>query len=277
MKLKRILLVLLSVLLLSAGLTLCVGASSPRLDDGADLLTPAEEVALTEYLNELSETYDFDFIVVTTSTMGEKDVVAYADDYYDTHDYRKDGILLLIDMETRSYYESTAGEGISYFNEEDLADIEYYFTYDLSEGDYYQAFRTFAAEASGQVVRIRAMEEYEQMSFSEKLVYKLKNAPYAILTAVSSVIGLIGGGISTGKETSKLTSVLHRDDAADYVRAGSMDLKTVRDTYLYANVTRTRIDTGSSGRSGGSGGGHVGGSSHTSSGGVSHGGHGGHF
>ncbi|MCQ2426018.1 MAG: TPM domain-containing protein [Lachnospiraceae bacterium] len=265
----------LSFLLLAVFLTLAVpfsaAASSPRLDDGADLLSYEEERNLLYQLDTLSAERGVDYVVVTVPSMGGKTEMQYADDYYDTHGYREDGILLLIDMETRAYYESTAGSLQDYF--------EYYYEYleddfvsYLSYGDYYGAFTRFARSADDRVDECRREEAYNRMPTGEKIKYRLRSIPTSVIL-IPLIIGLIAAAIMTSKEKAKLTSVRMQNDAANYVRKNSMDLTSSRDTFLYSHVTRVRIETESSsgGRSGG------GSSIHFSSGGVSHGGHGGHF
>ena len=267
---KRILSFLLLAVLLTLAVPFTAAAFSPRLDDGADLLSDEEERNLLYLLDTLSSERGVDYVVVTVPSMGGKSEMEYADDYYDTHGYGTDGILLLIDMETRAYYESTAGTLQNYF--------EYYYEYleddfvsYLSYGDYYGAFCRFAQGADDRVDECQRREVYERMPTEEKIRYRLQSIPTLVIL-IPLVIGLIAAGIMTSKEKAKLTSVRMQNNAARYVRGGSMNLTTSRDTFLYSHVTRVRIETDSSsgGRSGGGG-------SHFSSGGVSHGGHGGHF
>ena len=266
---KKLISFLLLTVLLALSVPFAGAASSPRLDDGADLLSAEEERNLLVLLDSLSEERGVDYVVVTVDSMGGKSEMEYADDYYDTHGYRADGILLLIDMETRAYYESTAGDLIGYFSsyyeylEEDFVD-------QLSYGDYYGAFRSFARSADDRVVRAREEEAYDRLPASEKISYRLRSIPAPVFL-FSGILGLIISAVMTSKEKSKLTSVSMQKNAAQYVRNGSMDLTVSRDTFMYSHVSRVLIETQSSGgRSGGGG-------AHFSSGGVSHGGHGGHF
>ena len=266
---KRLSILLLAVFLLTL-LPLALSAASPRLDDGADLLSAEEERKLLSLLDSLSEERGVDYVVVTVSSMGGKNEMEYADDYYDTHGYREDGILLLIDMETRAYYESTSGDLIGYFDYY-FGELEDDFVDQLSYGDYYGAFRSFAQSADGIVSAAREAEAYERLPAGEKIAYRLRSIPAPVFL-FSGILGLIIAAVMTSKEKAKLTSVSMQKNAAQYVRNGSMNLTTARDTFLYSHVSRIRIETESSGggRSGGGG-------AHFSSGGHSHGGHGGHF
>ena len=244
-------------------------AASPRLDDGADLLSDEEERSLLSLLDTLSLERNVDYVVVTVNTMGGKNEVEYADDYYDTHGYGKDGILLLIDMETRTYYESTAGD-LQYYFEYSYESLEDDFVSGLSYGDYFGSFCSFAKSADRIVVREREAEAYERLPASEKVSYRLRSIPGPVFV-IPAILGLIVSGVMTSKEKEKLTSVSLQKNAARYVRGGSMHLTNANDTFLYSHVSRVRIETESSS------GGRSGGGTHFSSGGVSHGGHGGHF
>ena len=268
---KRVLSFLLLAVLLTLSFPFAAAAASPRLDDGADLLSYEEERKLLYLLDSFSAERGVDYVIVTVPSMGGKTERQYADDYYDTHGYRTDGILLLIDMETRSYYESTAGSLQDYF-EYYYENLEDDFVSYLSYGDYYGAFSRFVSSADDRVDECRREEAYDRMPTGEKLKYRLQSIPAPVFL-IPLFIGLIVSTIMTSTEKEKLTSVRMQKNAAGYVRKNSMNLTSSRDTFLYSHVTRIRIETESSsgGRSGG------GGSIHFSSGGVSHGGHGGHF
>jgi len=69
----------------------------PRLIDGADLLTDSEEAKLLERLDEISEKYQTDVVIVTNYSLEGKTSTAYADDFFDYNGYgfgeNADGIL----------------------------------------------------------------------------------------------------------------------------------------------------------------------------------------
>ena len=50
--------------------------SASRLVDGADLLSEAEEEAITQKLDEASDRLAFDFLIVTVNTTGNKDILS---------------------------------------------------------------------------------------------------------------------------------------------------------------------------------------------------------
>ena len=133
---------------------------APRLSDGADLLTDAEETALLQKLDEISERLQFDLVVVTASEMDGKDSVDYADDYYDENGFGfgedRDGALLLLNMEDREWWISTCGSGIGLLPEETIDLIGEDMTPQMSDGDFYDAFVTFADQCAEYVAQPQA-------------------------------------------------------------------------------------------------------------------------
>lgn len=123
------------------------GASS-RVFDAADLLTQDEINQLNNTATTLSNTYNLDIIIVTTDDAEGKTSRAYADDFYDDHDFgvgsNNDGILFLLDMDNQEVYISAAGLGSQYLTDgrkETVLDLV--FDNGLSDGDYYGAIKGF--------------------------------------------------------------------------------------------------------------------------------------
>ena len=84
-------------------------------------------------------------------------------------------------------------------------------------------------------------------------------------------IGLVLAWVVVSVMKSQLRSVAFQENAASYVREGSMNLTNSRELFLYRDVQRTEhVEEKDSDSSGGS-------STHTSSSGVTHGGGGGSF
>ena len=84
-------------------------------------------------------------------------------------------------------------------------------------------------------------------------------------------IGLVLAWVVVGVMKSQLHSVAFQENAASYVREGSMNLTNSRELFLYRDVNRTEhVEAKDSDSSGGS-------STHTSSSGTTHGGGGGSF
>ncbi len=257
------------LLAVSAVFPASAGGNLPRLVDEANLLTAAEEETLLEKLDEISERQQVDIVVVTVDSLGGVSPMAFADDFYDFYGYgfgsEKDGILLLISMEERDWYISTAGYGITAVTDAGWEYIAERFTEDLSEGDYAGAFTIFAGQCDDFITQARTGEPYD--------VGNLPKKPFGfgLHFAVTFGAGFVIALIVTGDMAGQLKTVGSKRAADNYVKPGSMQLTKRSDLFLYHRVSRRARPTGSGSRSSG------GSSTHRSSSGRRHGGGGGKF
>lgn len=227
-------------------------ASSVRVLDGADLLTASEAADVAAALDEVSEQHSMEFAIVTVDSLGEFTPADYADDTFDDLFDGADGALLLVSMQYRDWYISTCGSAIRVFTDARIEDIGEQVTPLLRDGKYADAFMKFA-ELCDQF----ASQPREPLS--------------AIWILIAIVVGFVLSGMVVSGMKSKLKTVRAQNEAANYVRDGSMNLTNSRDLYLYHTVTRAKkADNNNNKRSSGS-------STHTSSSGRTHGGGGGKF
>ena len=265
---KRKVLIFLFVLLFTCSCFCVVHAKSqsPRLVDHANLLTSSEETELISVLDEISERQNLDIIVVTVNSLEGKTPRAYADDYYDQHNYgfgsQKDGVLLLVAMETRDCYISTSGDGVRVFTDAGIDRISNMIENDLGDEDYISAFTTYAQLCDDYITQAKEAAPYD--------IDNMPKGDYDIMQylLISLAIGFVIALIVTGIMRSKLKSVRFKSGASDYVKKDSFLLTQSKDIYLYRNITRRAKPKNEN--SGGS-------STHHSSSGRSHGGGGGKF
>ena len=260
--------------ILSITLPVCAesgdGFNSPyaRLQDDAALLSSDEYNEVLSRLDEISDRQSFDVVIHTTEDMdGYSSVVAYADDYYDYNGYGygedRDGIILVVAMNTRDLYISTCGFGITAFTDYGidtlLDDVKGYF----SDGDYYGGFCSFISEADEYITSAKNGSPYDINDGD--YYYGLERSGFFNFTwlMASLIMGLVCALIIVGTMKAQLKTVRPALAAGSYVRKDSIKVKSERDIYLYRNVSRTEIVRESS--SGGS-------STHVSSSGTTHGG-----
>lgn len=233
---KRWLCLLFTLLLISA-LCVPVFAADSAVVDHAGLLDEDEINDLEETLEEVSEKYDIDIVVLTVESLEGKTAQRYAIDYYDDR-YGDDGVLLLVAMEDRQWHFITAGKCKTRIPDGTFEDSD--FVGMLSDGDYYGAFTEFARTCD------RKMASYKVFAV-------------LICFGVGTVVGLVAVLIMK----SKLKTVRPQAGADQYVGADSLQLTHRSDIFLYQTVTRRPRPqqssgggrTGSSGRSYGGGGG----------------------
>lgn len=218
---KFTLFVLLFCLLTLAALPVSATGRGARLVDQADLLTDSEEKLITEKLDEISERQQYDIVIMTVDSIGNKYPELYAADAYEAGGYGFgediSGTLLLVSMEYRDWAVVSTGEG-----EEILPDPSYIsddFIEHLSDGDYYRAFDVFADEMDDRIDAER-------------------NFPFLFNLVISLGIGLVAALVVTLLMKGKLKSVKSRNHAREYVREGSFALTRQRDLYLYSTVNR---------------------------------------
>ena len=198
---------------------------------------------------------------------GYSSVVAYADDYYDYNGYGygedRDGIILVVAMNTRDLYISTCGFGITAFTDYGidtlLDDVKGYF----SDGDYYGGFCSFISEADEYITAAKNGSPYDINDGD--YYYGSERSGFFNFTwlMASLIMGLVCALIIVGTMKAQLKTVRPALAAGSYVRKDSIKVKSERDIYLYRNVSRTEIVRESS--SGGS-------RTHVSSSGTTHGG-----
>ncbi len=281
---KRIfsILVIAAMLLLTAAPAFAMQPLTPnRLVDDADLLTEAEESTLLAKLNEISERQAFDVVIVTRNGLDGKTPQDYADDFYDYNGYgqgeEKDGALLLLDMESRSYHISTSGYGITALTDYGMNLMEDSFVPKLSAGNYYGAFEEFANQCDYYVTRAKDGDPVDDPQ-AEPIVDPQpaeKRKPGLGTAGIAGAIGLLIGSIRANGMKAKLKTVKRQQNARDYMQGNNVNLRVSRDDFMYRNVSRTvrpkpqeRDDFGSH---------HGGSTTHISSSGHTHGGSGGHF
>ena len=250
-----------------------------QLDRVADLagVIDAERLkSLNALADEVSEKYQCDVAVAFVPDLGGKYVVDYADDFYDYKGYgygpNDDGILLLVSVGDREFAETTYGYGKTAFTDYGMSHyLEPRFTPWLGENDWAGAAEQFITDAGVLLKQARDGNPYDYSAPQREHKSFRETAPLAAL--ISAVIGFFSGGIPTGAMKRQMKSVEKEYGAANYARGG-LNLRARDDRFLYANVSKTRIQRDTEHRSGGGGGGS---SVHFSSSGRSHGGSHGKF
>lgn len=239
----------------------------PRLVDDAHLLSEYEYQSLLAKLDEISERQQFDIAIVTTGSLGGYDSDEYADDFYDYNGYgmggNDSGILLLISMEERDWAISTHGFGITVFTDAGQEYLVNQFIGDLSDGNYADAFNKFADISESFIIQAKSEKPYDNSNIP-------KSPPPPYLPVITTTIGIVIAFIITGIMRMQLKSVSMQTAAGSYIKNNSLKIAESKDVFLYANLSKTKIQKAQSSSSSGS-------STHRSSSGRSHGGSKGKF
>ena len=274
---KKMTVLLVCMLLLSA-LVLPVSAQmGSYVTDQAGLLLPEEIASLEEKASALSADYGIDAVILTVDSLDGQRAQNYADDYYDNHGYRDDGVLFLLTMAEREWYISTSGSMIYTLTDYGIQQVGENVVACFAEGYWYTGLYQFLDQLSYYLdayesgAPIDGYADYsgdyyhgdqEEVVYYEKETYP--NFFYSLLA------GLAAAGISLGVMRSSMNTKRSQRNAGAYLEEGTWNLYQHRDLFLYSNVTKPRRQQSSSGGGGGS-------SVHRSSGGRRHGGGGGKF
>ena len=242
-----------------------------RMNDSANVLTEDEDNELEDALEELSLRQNFDVVIATIESLESVDydnMEQYADDLYDFCQFGygadRDGVLLLVSVGDRKWHISTCGYGITAFTDAGIQYLGEQMTPDMADGDYAAAFRTFVQWSDAYIDAARSGRPYDVKNLPREPL-----SPMYLFLALG--IGLVLAWVIVGVMKSRLRSVAFQENAASYVREGSMNLTNQRELFLYRDVHRTEhVEEKDSDSSGGS-------STHTSSSGTTHGGGGGSF
>lgn len=237
---------LLLCLILICTLAISTAATSPLIQDFANLMISDEEKALTDISAGIQDIYGLDVVILTVPSTLNTDHQTFADDFYDNNGYGENGLLFLLDIGARQWYISTAGTAIELLNDRELDAIGEKIVPYLSEGRYYEGFETFLE------ILPRYLDEEYETGFSLFL---------------SLAIGAVISGIALLIMRSSMNSKKPQHSAESYLTDGSYHLRQHQDFFLYSNISkRAKPKENTSGSS-----------THRSSSGRNHGGRGGSF
>ncbi|MEE0831249.1 MAG: TPM domain-containing protein, partial [Longicatena sp.] len=139
--------------------------------DDAQLFDASQEQELLTYFENLSNDLGVEVIGVTTNDMNGNDAESYARQYYDDYDYDSDGIIMMIDMEDRSWALVSMGDLRNAFVRDVRDQMSNAFVPYLSGGDYVEAFKQYGADVSTyyQLYKNHGADYYDEL---DKLYYE---------------------------------------------------------------------------------------------------------
>lgn len=266
--------ILLLCLLLAASVTIPASAtqsSQHLVIDDADLLSEQQERLLEEKANDLKSQYQLDVVILTVDTLQGTSAQIFADDFYDTHAYQDDGVLLLLTIQEREWYISTSGNAIEILTDYRIEQLGDAAVWHFSDGEYYDGFDAYLEKMEDYLYAHAHPQAYVYEDSINKDDYgvaeqsKIRSAPNLLL---SSGIGVVVAMIVLLVMRSSMNTKKPQHSAAAYLKNGSFVIHTHQDMFLYSRTSKQRKQQSNS--SGGS-------SVHRSSGGRRHGGGGGRF
>lgn len=253
------------------------GDYSSALIDECGVFNDSEAAYISSLLDTISSDVELNVVILVSDDVGtdksDYGVVDYADCYYDAlFGINTDGILLLINEDTKYDYISTSGSGITIFDDyriESMLDG----IYDcLTEGDYYGAAISFARDVNnygyyGAYDDVYVYDDsyssysYEYSSYDEAMEmssFVFVSGLFTIMVTIMIALGIRSSIKSGYTRNDKVSS-------KQYLEKGSLCFTESTTTFVreYTVTTSTGSSSGRSGRRSGS---------HRSSSGGRHGG-----
>jgi len=237
------------------------------LFDEPDVLTDAEESVLIAKLESIGYSKQMEVVIAAFETIDDASPMEYADDFYDYNGYgygeNRDGLILIVVMDTSDWWISTCGSAIEAFTDAGIEYIGERIVPYMSDGDFNGAFHEFADQCEAFLVQYETGDPFD--------AHNLPKAPFhmGMAAVIALVVGLLIAAIYTARLKGQLKSVQAQRAAGNYVKNGSMNITNSRDFFLYRRVDRTEKSDSSDDKGGSN--------THTSSSGTTHGGGGGKF
>jgi uncharacterized protein len=238
------------------------GVARDRIVDNAGILSESQKNELASLIDTIAAAYNFDLVIVTETSIGDKSPMNYADDFFDYNGYGlgedRDGCIFLRVMGSRDYWFSTSGRGRTILNPYAFSRLESDTGKYLGQDNYYAAFLAF----------IFAWDEFLGLDAQGGRSYNFFYKNNLILVLISWLIAFAIGLIVVSVWKNGMNTAMPKTQAAAYIIPGSLNFTAKNDSFLYSTVTKTKREAQSASSSG-----RV--ATHTSSSGRSHGGGGG--
>jgi len=236
---RKLITILLAVLFCLSLAVSASAASGADIYDEADLLSSAEETQLAQMLSNIGEQFNAQIVIMTVPT-SDGSMDAFVEDVYDSMNIgfgvNRDGVLLLVCMDSREYRilsNGFAGEAIGHDQIDAISDA---ILSDLSDGNYIDAFITFSDNCA-----------YYLDGYLNGFPF-----PAGKNLMISLIVGIVVGITVAIILKKQLKSVRQQKQANVYIKPGSMQITVRRDLFLYREVSRTQKQSSNSSGSGSS-------------------------
>ena len=157
----------------TANITIPNVDSSLKVYDYADLFTREEEELLYEDVSKFIEKYNMDMVIVTINKNPNLSAKKYADSFYDTNNFgvgtQNDGILYLIDMDTRNIWITTTGSAIKTYEMYIDSMLDNYCYKYITKEQYYESADAFVKASE---IAYKKHKKFTQFYLNTKRTFK---------------------------------------------------------------------------------------------------------
>ncbi len=295
---KKIISVILTVFIFAL-FTPTAFAQGEFIVDDADLLTEDLEVVLASRISSIQEDYGIDVAIHTTMSIGDEDIHSYAENFYLSNGYAEDGLVFVINLNNnevgnRDFYTYYQGSVYDTFGDEAynsdygvvneiilpyLAEENYFeafkiylkVTYEFLSGAYYDynsdSYPNYEDQFQSDSASDYWVDEYYYTD-GETVTYPSDTMSPVIKELIVIAVACILAFVVVSIMKSKMNTAVIKNEASDYVKAGSMRVTRQLDVFTHRHITKTAKPKNNSSSGGSrSGGGFSGGGGGRSGGG----------
>lgn len=267
---KKLLSVALMIFILALFTPTAFAQGSFVVDD-ADLLADDMETILSSQISSIQTNYGIDVVIHTTMSIGYEDIHSYAENFYISNGYAEDGLVFVINLNNNevgnrdfyTFYQGTVYDTFGYeaYNSDFGFVNESVLPY-LADEDYFNAFQVYLSVTesylSGEITYgdDGYYEEdygYYDDYYTDDLIVDKPMSPL-VKEVIVIVVALVVAFAVVSIMKSKMNTAVIKNEASDYIKAGSMNVTRRLDVFTHRHVSKTakpKNNNSSGGRSGG--------------------------
>ncbi len=253
--------------------------------DDADLLTESQEALLSSEISSIQTEYGIDIAIHTTMSTDGEEIHSYCENFYISNGYAEDGLVFVINLNNnevgnRDFYTYYCGTVYDTFGDEaynsDYGYVNSAVLPYLASENYCEAFRTYLMltesylsgnSYDGDIDYNYSDDYYTDGYYEEEFYYESKPMSPVIKEIIVIAVAAVVAFVVTAIMKSKMNTAVIKNEASDYVKAGSMNVTRRLDVFTHRHVTRTAKPKNNSSSGSRSGGGFSGGGGGRSGGG----------
>ncbi len=279
---------LIMVLFVLMSSALMVSATEVCVQDNALLLTDEEKAEIIYECETLSQEHQVAILIHTTMSTNGEDIHTYAENFYNQYASYEDGLVFVINLNNnevgnRDFYTYYCGTVYDTFGDEaynsDYGYVNSAVLPYLASENYYGAFQTYLRLTESYLTGNSYEGDYivpdnygdsyyvDEYYTDGEVVYPSKPMSPVIKELIVIAVAAVVAFVVTSIMKSKMNTAVIKNEASDYVKAGSMNVTRRLDVFTHRHVTRTAKPKNNSSSGSRSGGGFSGGGGGRSGGG----------
>ena len=236
--------------------------SSRNVVDMANILSLEQIDLLEQKIIKITNDYQMDVVILTTYLNNGKSMMDLADDYYDENDYgidlAKNGLIIVLSLQSNEWYISTSGKAIDVFSDWGIEYLGKVMKPSFANKNFYQGFEDFISYIEKFSIQAETGKPYDRYNHgdlpnldedevvsNDQGVSDQEIKDKEPLDSNKRILGSVGMGLIIGFIVScirlgKLKTKKAVKNANEYIKENSFKLTKSNDLYLYQKVTKKR-------------------------------------